>query len=239
MYPFVILIALTGLYKEFIIIFSIILIHELGHFLMARLFNWNISSITIYPFGGCVKFNEKLNRPLYQELLILLNGPIFQILYFLLISIIYKNNLISLRDYQIFASYHKTLLIFNLLPIYPLDGGKLLNIVANYFLPYKKGNKIVIICSLLLSVCLIINIKNINLILMLILLICEIIIYYKNQDYLYNQFLLERYLNDYQFKRHKTIKDKNNMYKERKHIIFNNNTYQTEKDYLQERFSKK
>lgn len=206
---------------------------------MAKIFKWNISSITIYPFGGCVKFNEKINRPLFQELLILLNGPFFQILLFFIIMILFQKNIISSRDYNIFKQYHYTLLAFNLLPIYPLDGGKLLNIITNYLLPYKKGNKLVIILSLIIAISVICLYQNLNLFLMLILLISEIFIYYKNQEYLYNMFLLERYLNNYNFKKIKIIKSKDDMYKEKKHIILNHNTYQTEKQYLKERFNSK
>ena len=80
-----IVVALTGMYKDFLIIFLIIIIHEFGHLLMALLFKWNIDKISIYPYGGCVKFNEKINRPLKEELLILISGPFFQILFFIII----------------------------------------------------------------------------------------------------------------------------------------------------------
>ena len=47
-----------------------------------------------------------------------------------------------MRNYILFKNYHYTLLCFNLLPIYPLDGGRILNCIINYLLPYKKGNKL-------------------------------------------------------------------------------------------------
>lgn len=224
------------MYKEFLIITIIIIVHELGHTLMALKFNWQLDKISIYPFGGCVKFSEDINRPLYQEFLILIAGPLIQILLFLFILILYKNNLLSSRNFMLFESYHYTLLIFNLMPIYPLDGGKLLNIILNYFMPYKKGNKLVIFLSVLVDIILVINIKNINFLFMAFLLMIEIYIYYKRQDYLYNKFLLERYLNNYNFKKIKIINNKDNMYKEKKHILKENKMYFTEKQYLTKRF---
>ena len=92
-----IVVALTGMYKDFLIIFLIIIIHEFGHLLMALLFKWNIDKISIYPYGGCVKFNEKINRPLKEELLILISGPFFQILFFIIITILYKNSIYHLE----------------------------------------------------------------------------------------------------------------------------------------------
>ncbi len=203
---------------------------------MAKHLKWNIDKISIYPFGGCTKLNEKINKPLKEELLILINGPLFQIILYLVVILIQNQGLITPRNFEIFKNYHYTLLIFNLLPIYPLDGGKILNIITNYLLPYKKGNKLVIIISITLIIPLIIIYKNLNFILMGILLLIEIIIYLKRQNYLYNKMLLERYINKINFNKIKIINNKNSMYKEKRHIILYKNKYITEKDYLQKRF---
>ena len=71
---------------------------------------------------------------------------------------------------------------------------------------------------------------------MAILILTEIIVYLKNQDYLYNKLLLERYINPQKYKKLKIIKNKNLMYKEKRHIIKHNNKYITEKEYLNKRF---
>lgn len=215
----------------------IIIIHEFGHLIAASIFNWNIDKISLYPYGGCVKFNEKINRPLYQEFIILISGPLIQIVLFLIISILFKYNLISIRNYYIFKSYHTTLLMFNLLPIYPLDGGKILNVLFNYLFPYKKGNKIIIYISYIIVLFMIINFKNINFILMSIFLITEITLYFKRQNYLFNKFLLERYLYNYKFSKLKIINKKDNMYRERKHLFKVKNKYYSEQEYLKNRFN--
>lgn len=224
------------MYKEFIIISLIIIIHEFGHAITALAFKWHLEKIAIYPFGGCVKFSEDINRPMYQELLILLAGPLTQVVFFLVISAIYHLNIISLRNFTLFRIYHYTLLIFNLLPVYPLDGGRLLNIIMNYFFPYKKGNKLVVAISLIIIIFLIISIKNLNFFFLGFLLIVELCLYYKKQDYLYNRFLLERYLNHYNFKKLKIITNKDNMYKEKRHLLKQEKKYLTEKEYLNTRF---
>ena len=107
---------------------------------MAKYYKWNFDKIAIYPFGGCTKFDEKINRSMKEELFILFNGPIFQMILFAFVFILFNEGFISFRGYTIFKHYHYTLLLFNLLPIYPLDGGKILNIVINYLFPFKKGN---------------------------------------------------------------------------------------------------
>ena len=83
---FLILISLiAGLFKELIVISSLLLIHEFGHFILMNKYNWNIIKIDIYPFGGIVKLNEKIDTDLKEELIITICGPLFQIILFFLI----------------------------------------------------------------------------------------------------------------------------------------------------------
>ena len=224
------------MFKEFFMIFSIIIVHELGHLLAAQYYNWNLGKIAVYPFGGCVKFNEKLTRPLKEELIILLSGPLMQIIFFIFISILEQNGFMTYRNFLLFSSYHYTLLIFNLLPIYPLDGGRILNLFLNFFLPFKKGNKIAIIIGVIIIIIAVFLYQNINFILMGILLFCELLLYLKRQPYLYNKLLLEKYMQNKNYKKMKIIKNKDSMYKEKRHIILYKNKYITEKDYLNQRF---
>lgn len=235
-YVFIFLYFLTGLFKEFIIIFSIIIIHELGHLLGAMFFKWKVDKIVIYPYGGCVKFDDNINKPLYEEAIILILGPLFQLFYLLFIYFCFCNNLILDRTFNLFVYYNFSLLVFNLLPIYPLDGGKLVNIFNNYYFSYKKGNILTIVLSLIFLFISFLFYKNLSFYLMGVLLIFDIFIYFKRQNYLYNKLLLERYLNKYKFKKRKVINNKDNVYKERYHVIYYDNKYITEKDYLNKRF---
>lgn len=204
---------------------------------MSKIFNWKIVKITLYIFGGCCFFDEKQNKPLKEELLILLAGPIFQIIYFLIMSFLNQNNLLSIRNYLILKNYHYTLLSFNLLPIYPLDGGKLLNIITNYLFPLKKSNKIVIYISYILVFLIFFKYHSLNYVLMEIFLFTEITNFLKSQYFLYNKFLLERYLYKYNFKKSTIIDNENKMYKERKHLLHLKNKYYTEEEYLNNRFN--
>lgn len=236
-YVLMIIVALAGLYKEFLIIFFIIIVHELGHLTAALVYKWKVKSINIYPFGGCVNFSESINRPLYQELVIMLAGPFTQMILFFIVFLFMRLGLVSYKFYLLFKNYHFSILFFNLLPAIPLDGGRLLNIILCYLSPYKKSLKITVYFSyIIFLVLIIINHHNFNLLLLVIFLISKVLIENKNINYLYNQFLLDRYLHNYNFKNTKIIKDKNNLYKDYKHIIHYKNKYVKESDYLKERF---
>ena len=205
---------------------------------MGLIFEWKIDNISFYPYGGVTKFNEDINRPLKEELLILLMGPLTQIIYYLIII-----NFISLRNINIFRYYHYSILIFNLLPIYPLDGGRILNIFLSYFFSYKNSLFITVNLSFVGIILLTIvslyyksNI-NLNLFLMISLIIVKLINYYKKRKYYLNKFKLERYLNNYSFNKLKKINNIDNMMRDKRHIIKKNNKYYTEKELLQKRYS--
>lgn len=118
----------TGLFKDFLFFTLLIMVHELGHILMATYFHWNIKKVVFYPFGGMTFFDELENRPIQEEEWILWMGPIFQILFF---HVFY-----SFFPMPLFKRYHYVLLLFNLLPIYPLDGGKLWMLFFHHFFPF-------------------------------------------------------------------------------------------------------
>ncbi len=229
--------VLTGYFSNLIIFTSIILIHELGHTLMIIKYKLKLKKIIIYPYGGLVKYEGLLNLDINKELLIAFSGIIIQIIYYLIIFFLFKLDLIRLYIFNLFRSYHYAILIFNLLPIYPLDGSNILNLILNKYFHYKLSIKLTIIISI---ITIFISIKyylsNYSYILILFILFDNIIKYYQYSDYLYYRFLLERYLHNFNFKKLKIIKNKNKMYKNCRHLIKSQDKYVTEKEYLKKIF---
>ena len=199
---------------------------------MASLLGLKTYKIYIYPLGGISLFDMPLNINPLKELLVIIMGPLFQfIAAFLLISIF---------DYNSVMFYHFGILYFNLLPIYPLDGGKLLNLLFNYFIPYKYSYKIIIYISYIISIIILFsnNVLSINMIITYIFLIFIIRKEHLKVNYIYNKFLLERYLNDYNYKKSIVIPNDNHFYRMKKNIIKNNNLLINEHDYLIKKYHK-
>ena len=199
---------------------------------MGVYFKWDIDRIYLYPYGGLTKFNNDLNVDMKEELLVLLMGPIFQIIATLIIILIINNykSIITVSNYSI------SLLLFNLIPIYPLDGGRLLNLLFNKFLSYKFSLILSLVISLIIIIFVIIfSIKyylRLNFIFIFIFLLVKVYEEIKKVKYYYNKFVLERYLNNYKFKKYKRINNINNMMRNKKHIFYINNKYITEKEAL-------
>lgn len=183
----------------------IILIHELGHSIAGIISNFKIEKIEIYPYGGCSKMLYDINTNFYKELLVLIMGPIFQIL-FIYVIYFYK---VDVPNY--FYTYNLYILIFNLLPIYPLDGGRLLHLFLCKIFSYYQSLRIIIYISYFIFISIFIYTLifkwNLIFILIFILLGKQLFKEIKKTDYYFNKFLLERYLNNYFFKKIKKIKN--------------------------------
>lgn len=171
-----------------------------------------------------------LNTPIYKELMILLMGPLFQFLAYFIILQLFPDN----KD--IINLYHYSILIFNLLPIYPLDGGKLLNLFFSLKFPLKRSLYMEIFISYLMVLIIILINKeniNINLIIITIFLLYKITKEYKQVELLYNKFLLERYLYKYNFSKSVIIQNINNFHKNKRHLLKLNDKYYLENEILQ------
>ena len=193
---------------------------------------WNIDKIYFYPYGGCTKFNTIINVSLCDELLILIAGPLTQIIFYFIVR-----NFFSYSNLILLSRYNYLILAFNLLPIYPLDGGRLINIFLRTIIPYKKSLKISFYLSFIIILFLLIYKKTV------VFLIIIFFILYKSyeekrkiKEY-FNKFLLERCLYSFNFKKTKTVNCVNNFYFHKRHIIKENNGYITEKNYLKRYFN--
>jgi len=236
--------VITGLFKDFLVFSSIIVFHELGHILAALYYKWKIRRINFYPFGGYIEFNEILNKPIKEEMIIVVSGLISQTLYFLIIFFFYNANYISPNIYELFKHYHNSILLFNLIPIFPLDGIKIINLILNKFIPYKYAHYVSILISIMFII--IFTFTSItfglsmNFALIVGLLIHQIIREKRNHNMLCNKFIFERYLYSLKFDKTKIINDENlkKMYRDYKHIFKTKDEYITEKKELKKLFKK-
>ena len=220
--------VITANFKNFIIFSSIIIVHEMGHIVGAFIFSWKIDKVILLPFGGITIFQENIDKSLKEEFIIAILGPLFQITFYLLY-----------RDNQIFNYYNLIILLFNLLLIYLLDGSKIVNILFNEFISFKKSHILTIIISFFTLSIIILSIRhNILLYLILLFIFLKIIKEITKHNYYFNRFLLERYLFNNDYKKKKMINNIKKMKKQTKHIFKVNNKYYTEREIIRNLFDK-
>lgn len=226
---------ITGTFRPFFWITILIVIHEIGHVLAGTFFKWNIEKVIIMPMGGITIFKESLNRPIFQEFIIALMGPIFQIIFFILIN--------SYVPYSWFYNANLALLLFNLLPIIPLDGSKILHCIMDIVFSFELSHKIVLWVSIILScfvgiICFYMN--NLIVYIMFLCITMKVIEEYKMSPLRFQKFLLERYLYSYRFSKTKKLYQKNiaGMYRDYNHIFFMDNQWVSERKFLRNYFER-
>ena len=239
---FLLLSFLCGFIKDALIIFLIVIIHELGHSFFSKIFNYKINSINIYPFGGITNYENKINSNSYKDLLIFLGGIIFNLLIYLIVYLINKTNIFSIYTYNLFLKYNTSIILFNLLPIIPLDGYLIFNYFFNKVVCFRYSYYISFIVSIIfLIIFILINyIYKIDNYMIICFLIYKLVMYLKDYKYIYHKFLLERYLYNLSFK--KIVKERNirikNLYKNRHHYFFIDNNWVDEREIIAKIFDK-
>ena len=225
--------SLTGYFYNLIIFTSLILVHEFGHYLMCIKYNVQVKKLIIYPYGGLIKTDDLINRNIDEELLIAIMGIFFQTMYYTIILILYKCNYIRDYIFNIYTMYHYSMLIFNILPVYPLDGFKIFNLILSKIFSFNLSNYISLFISFFMIIIIFMKgINNYSYMLIIFVLIENTYKYYKELKFLYNKFILERYLYKYNYNKIKIIKNKKEMYKNKMHIFKIEDKYIKEKDYL-------
>ena len=233
---------LTGYFHNLLVFTSIIIIHELGHYLIAKLNKLNVEKIIIYPYGGLVKMNNPVNTSINKELSVAISGIIFQTIYYLIIRFLYNQGIIREYIFNLFNIYNQSILIFNVLPIHPLDGSKILNLLLSKIIPFNMANKLNIFISIItLFIMIFINYYEFNYTTILIIgiILDNLTKYTKELKYIFNKFLLERYIYNITYPKTKKINKFKEMYKEKYHVLKENNTYITEKQALSHKFKGK
>lgn len=188
----------TARFYELILLLFIIFIHEMGHAVAAAFFSWRIKKIALLPFGGVAEMDEHGNRPIREEAIVIVAGPLQHLWLIGGAFILHEMSWLSSDFYLLFVKYNLMILVFNLLPIWPLDGGKLLFLLLSFVHPFVKAHQKTLIfsgisISLFAFVTLIIAPTHLNIWIILSFLIISLIKEWKHRRYTFLRFLLERY----------------------------------------------
>lgn len=133
-------------------IFFCVLLHEFGHALTAKKYNIHTKDIILLPIGGLARL-EKLPEEPKQELWVAIAGPLVNIVIFFLLSILLTITGFQLGDLEnlrldgstillYLASANLILAIFNMIPAFPMDGGRVLRALLSLKIPRVKATEI-------------------------------------------------------------------------------------------------
>ncbi|HIP25542.1 MAG TPA: CBS domain-containing protein [Archaeoglobus profundus] len=150
-----------------VLIFVVVLIHELCHSLVAKKFGAKVRGIILFIFGG-IALIEDLPKEPKKEFLIAIAGPMSN---FVIAFICYLLMPLSPQFFYILAYFNVFLAVFNLLPAFPMDGGRILRSLLARKKGYIRATKIAAEVGKFLAILMgIIGILAVNLWLILIAL---------------------------------------------------------------------
>ncbi|MEG3040014.1 MAG: site-2 protease family protein [Erysipelotrichaceae bacterium] len=168
--------------------------HEAAHLIIAHCFNYKISQIIIYPFGIGAQIERFGWGNVYHECAVLISGPFMHLLFPLFFLVLNQMNLISTNFFNYLLNLNLSIVIFNLLPIYPLDGGRILSSCLHLLLPFKMAQNLTFVFSSLavcFFFCFLMKHTLASLLVMIFLLI-QIAIAFKQRHIMKRQFYFYR-----------------------------------------------
>ncbi|MBV8141430.1 MAG: site-2 protease family protein [Verrucomicrobia bacterium] len=134
-----------------LILFACVLLHEFGHAFAARAFGIRTPDITLYAIGGVARLNRIPDKP-WQELIVAIAGPLVNVVIaaVLIFGIHVTAGLQQLEHLESpriemlakVASVNVMLVLFNLIPAFPMDGGRVLRALLAMTMPYAKATQI-------------------------------------------------------------------------------------------------
>lgn len=236
--------VISGLFRDILTLLLVLLVHELGHILLSVKLNWKISKIDITMCGGFITYDDIIDKPFNEELIVALAGFMFQIILFIASYIIFKIDIIDNKALFLINKYNVAVLLFNIIPIYPLDGSKVMLILLNILYPYKKALRLINFISIVILILILTYFIHNNAkleysyIIIISFIISKIISHIREVPYLFNKLLFERYIYPIKVNKYNYVNNSNiNLFKRRRKNIFKvNNHYVGENVILAKKF---
>ncbi|MGA8481364.1 MAG: site-2 protease family protein [Chthoniobacterales bacterium] len=132
-------------------LFACVLLHEFGHAFAARAFGIATPDITLLPIGGVARLTRIPDKP-WQELVVAIAGPLVNVVIAAaLIFVVHRSAELEQLQYlesprvellSKLASVNVMLVLFNLIPAFPMDGGRILRALLAMTLPYAQATQI-------------------------------------------------------------------------------------------------
>jgi Zn-dependent protease/CBS domain-containing protein len=151
-----------------ILLFTCVTLHELGHSIVAKLYGIPVQEIVLFPLGGVSNITKNPDKPLH-DLLISIAGPLVNVVIALVLALILgRVGTVSLLNGQgmlqeletpslqgmliWLLAANVTLVIFNMIPAFPLDGGRAFRAILAMFIGYRRATRVASLVGELIAI---------------------------------------------------------------------------------------
>jgi Zn-dependent protease/CBS domain-containing protein len=132
-----------------LLVFLCVLLHELGHALAAKAYGIPTVDITLYPIGGIARMERMPEKPV-QELVVAIAGPLVNVVIIAVLGVVLlatgeMSPLVFLSPSNLLQALFTTnvyMVVFNLIPAFPLDGGRVLRAILATRMEYARATRL-------------------------------------------------------------------------------------------------
>ena len=134
LFPLILLFAiLTGMKEKLLTAAAALALHEAGHLLAAKQLHLHVDAIEMTPLGGLMTIANLEDSPSLHQFVLAASGPFANLIGCVIAPVLYRRGMISFDLTGALLHANLTLLLINLLPAPPLDGGKMLQALFTRF----------------------------------------------------------------------------------------------------------
>ena len=129
-------------------VFGCVFLHEMGHAVAAKWFGIRTEDITLLPIGGVARMEEFPRKPIV-ELVVAIAGPLVNVAIAIVLAFglgiqsqyaqVSENGLGKIGPWEQLLLANVVLAVFNMLPSYPMDGGRVLRSLLAMTMPYTQA----------------------------------------------------------------------------------------------------
>ena len=131
----------------YLMVFASVVLHEYGHCLMAKKYNLEVKQIFLMPIGGMAQIDLAEVTP-KEELLVTLAGPAVNVVLGILAFIVWgwltHFSITPPEALAFFIVVQVVLLVFNSLPAFPLDGGRIFRAICSMLMNHRVGTLVAV-----------------------------------------------------------------------------------------------
>lgn len=221
-------------------IFMMMTVHELAHIVVAKILGYRIHCIRVYPFGLAAQVQYMGFGDTRKECLIVAAGPLMHITFIPLILLVCLHlSWISTSFYVYLCTINKAFFFFNLLPIYPLDGGRIVQCFMHSFCTFIFAQNLTCIVSgILLTFCIYVKIfQGIGSYLLVLFIYIQLYMSFRNR--MYEVFAFYRYRYHHPTNYPICVHKKDDMYRMRHNVWVHENGWMDEQGWIYRKLVKR
>ena len=140
----------VGVGEIFLCYLVTVLLHEIGHAIVARHLGYQLEQISLLPFGAELSLQDD-NFTSSDEIKIAVAGPLVNLILIIICVSLWWIFPITYYYTDLFVFSNFITFVFNLLPVFPLDGGRVFRAIISKYKDTKTTEKIVSVTAITLS----------------------------------------------------------------------------------------